>query len=119
MNDEVRPDLVVNLGDDIEDESREADLARYGECQSILRQATAPLVNVAGNHDIDPPEPRRPEPRSGSAAGRSTTRSTCGGWHFVVLHTLEQKDVEIRVPGDAARVARAPIWRRPTGRRSC
>ena len=28
MNEEVHPDLVVNLGDDIEDESREADLAR-------------------------------------------------------------------------------------------
>src|ERR1700757_2226948 len=52
MNDEVRPDLVVNLGDDIEDESREADLARYGECQGILRGARAPLVNVAGNHDL-------------------------------------------------------------------
>ncbi len=33
MNEEVRPDLIVNLGDDIEDESREADLERYGECQ--------------------------------------------------------------------------------------
>src|SRR5580692_2580623 len=52
MNDEVRPDLVVNLGDDIEDESREADLVRYGECQSLLRTARAPLVNVAGNHDL-------------------------------------------------------------------
>lgn len=39
MNDEVKPDLVVNLGDDIEDESREADLQRYGECQAILRTA--------------------------------------------------------------------------------
>ena len=29
MNDVVHPDLVFNLGDDIEDESREADLARY------------------------------------------------------------------------------------------
>src|SRR6516225_1941185 len=52
MNEEVHPDLVVNLGDDIEDESREADLARYGECQTILRAAAAPLVNVAGNHDV-------------------------------------------------------------------
>src|ERR1700722_6518305 len=37
MNAEVQPDLVVNLGDDIEDESREADLERYGQCQRILR----------------------------------------------------------------------------------
>ena len=40
MNDDVHPDLVVNLGDDIEDESREADLVRYGECQvSFARRA--------------------------------------------------------------------------------
>src|SRR5579859_2079093 len=52
MNEELAPDLLVNLGDDIEDESREADLARYAECQAILRTAKAPIVNVAGNHDI-------------------------------------------------------------------
>jgi len=40
MNEEVNPDLVVNLGDDIEDASREDDLLRYGECQAILREAT-------------------------------------------------------------------------------
>src|SRR6266567_7835723 len=51
MNDDVRPDLLVNLGDDIEDESPELDLVRYSECQAILRTAIAPLVNVAGNHD--------------------------------------------------------------------
>jgi len=31
MNETVKPDLLVNLGDDVEDESREADLARYEE----------------------------------------------------------------------------------------
>src|SRR5207302_6207487 len=51
MNEEIRPDLFVNLGDDIEDESRDADLARYEECQSILKTAHAELVNVPGNHD--------------------------------------------------------------------
>src|SRR6185295_12047630 len=51
MNREVKPDLVVNLGDDIEDESLETDRARYAECQRILRGCDAELVNVAGNHD--------------------------------------------------------------------
>src|SRR5262245_6667962 len=51
MRDEVHPDFVVNLGDDIEDESRAADLARYEECQSLLAKAGVPVVNVAGNHD--------------------------------------------------------------------
>ena len=39
MNDRVRPDLLVNLGDDIEDESRDQDLVRYAECQAILKTA--------------------------------------------------------------------------------
>ena len=42
----------MNLGDDIEDESRGADAARYEACQEILRGAGAEIVNVAGNHDM-------------------------------------------------------------------
>lgn len=97
MNDEVRPDLVVNLGDDIEDEAREADLRRYGECQAILRGARAELVNVAGNHDLI--HMNRDDlchfwQRKGPLYYSFDRR----GWHFVVLHTLEKQDVEVRVP---------------------
>ena len=97
MNADVRPDLVVNLGDDIEDESREADLERYGECQSILRAVAAPLVNVAGNHDnvhLNRNDLNRFWQRSGPLYYSFEQR----GWHFVVLHTLEEKGVQIRVP---------------------
>src|ERR1700722_20365976 len=97
MNDEVKPDLVVNLGDDIEDESREADLRRYGECQAILRGANAELVNVAGNHDLIHMN------RDGLCHFWQRTRplyyaSDKAGWHCVVLHTVEKQDVEVRVP---------------------
>ena len=98
VNDEVRPDLVVNLGDDIEDESREADLARYGECQAILRRVNAPVVNVAGNHDsihLNRDDLNRFWQRQGPLY-YSFDR---GGWHFVVLHTIEKKDVDVRIPG--------------------
>ncbi len=98
MNDEVRPDLVVNLGDDIEDESREADLRRYGECQAILRGAKAPLVNVAGNHDTIHLN-REDLNRAWGRSGPLYYAFDAGGWHFVVLHTLERQDVEIRVDG--------------------
>jgi 3',5'-cyclic AMP phosphodiesterase CpdA len=97
MNDEVRPDLVVNLGDDIEDESREADLARYGECQEILRGARAALVNVAGNHDLihlNREDLNGFWRRSGPLYYSLDLR----GWHFVVLHTIERKDVDVRLP---------------------
>lgn len=97
MNDEVRPDMVVNLGDDIEDEDREKDLAQYGACQSILRKANATLVNVAGNHDIihlNMADLNAFWKRSGPLYYSFDE----GPWHFTVLHTIEKKDVEIRVP---------------------
>src|SRR5580692_2757685 len=97
MNEEVKPDLVVNLGDDIEDESREADLARYGECQAILRTARAPLVNVAGNHDLIHMN-REDLSRFWQRTGPLYYSFDLGGWRFVVLHTLEKQDVEVRVP---------------------
>jgi 3',5'-cyclic AMP phosphodiesterase CpdA len=97
MNDEVRPDMIVNLGDDIEDEDREKDLARYGECQSILRTAKATLVNVAGNHDTIHMN-REDLNRFWQRSGTLYYSFDSGDWHFTVLHTLEKKDVEIRVP---------------------
>jgi 3',5'-cyclic AMP phosphodiesterase CpdA len=112
MNDEVRPDFVVNLGDDIEDESRAADLARYGECQAILREATAPLVNVAGNHDVvhlNRDDLERFWQRSGPLYYSFDAR----GWHFVVLHTIEKPDVEIRIPSVQMDWLREDLSREP------
>ncbi len=97
MNDEVKPDLVVNLGDDIEDESREADLRRYGECQGILRGANAELLNVAGNHDLIYMN-RDDLARFWQREGPLYYSLDRGGFHFVVLCTLERKDVEVRLP---------------------
>ncbi len=97
MNDEVRPDFIVNLGDDIEDESREADLARYGECQEILRTATAPVINVAGNHDLIHLN-REDLNRFWQRRGPLYYSFDVRGWHFVVLHTIERQGVDIRIP---------------------
>jgi 3',5'-cyclic-AMP phosphodiesterase len=97
MNDEIRPDLLVNLGDDIEDESREADLTRYTECQDILRTAKAELVNVAGNHDTINLT-RDDLTRIWRHEGPLFYAMDRGGFHLVVLHTLERKDVEVRIP---------------------
>ncbi len=96
MNGVVKPDLVVNLGDDIEDESPEADRARYEECQGILRGASAELVNVAGNHDtiqITSADLQQIWGREGElyyALDR-------GGFHLVVLHTRERKDHDVSI----------------------
>lgn len=104
MNDEVRPALLVNLGDDIEEESPAVDLARYVECQAILRGAKAELVNVAGNHDTIHLRPadllatwgKRPDEKLYASFDRE-------GYHFVVLHTQERKDVEVRVDDEQLR----------------
>lgn len=97
MNEDLRPDLLVNLGDDIEDESRDADLARYTECQDILRTAKAELVNVAGNHDTIHLT-RSDLARIWRREGPLFYSLDRGGFHLVVLHTIEQKDVDIRIP---------------------
>jgi 3',5'-cyclic AMP phosphodiesterase CpdA len=117
MNEEVRPDLFVNLGDDIEDEGREADLARYAECQAILRNAHAELVNVPGNHDtinLGREDLNRIWGREEAPLYRSFDR---GGLHFVVLHTVEKKGKHVELPraqlewveADLARTSRPAI----------
>jgi Icc protein len=103
MNDELRPDLLVNLGDDIEDESREADLARYTECQDILRAAKAELVNVAGNHDtihLTREDLSRVWHRDAGSSPLSPLFYALdrGGFHIAILHTVERKDVDVRIP---------------------
>ena len=97
MNDELRPDLLVNLGDDIEDEGRDADLARYSECQDILRTARAELVNVAGNHDTIHLT-RDDLSRIWRREGPLFYALDRGGHHLVVLHTHERKDLDVRIP---------------------
>jgi 3',5'-cyclic-AMP phosphodiesterase len=93
------PDLLVNLGDDIEDESRQADLARYGECQALLRASRAKVINVAGNHDtvhLTHDDLNRFWERQGNLHYSFDE----GGFHFLVLHTVERKDVDVRIDPD-------------------
>lgn len=104
MNEVVRPDLVVNLGDDIEDEDLEADRERYGACVGTLRGVRAELFHVAGNHDLI-------HLREGdllAAWGRPEIQRLHysfdrGGFHFAVLHTRERKDVDITVGAEQLR----------------
>src|SRR5689334_979263 len=51
MRDEVNPDLIVNLGDVLEDESNEQDRVRYARFVALLREIGKPILHVAGNHD--------------------------------------------------------------------
>ncbi|MCA9624462.1 MAG: metallophosphoesterase, partial [Myxococcales bacterium] len=51
LRDRHRVDLLVNLGDCIEDESPAADAERYRACLQVLEQGGMERVHVAGNHD--------------------------------------------------------------------
>ncbi|MEZ4302430.1 MAG: metallophosphoesterase [Polyangiaceae bacterium] len=123
MNERVRPDLVVNLGDDIEDESPDADLARYRGCIQVLSRAHAERVHVAGNHDTIhlTRDDLRATWGDGPWASSAARRDLCysferGGFHLIVLETHERQDVDITLGEDQLtwltedlRAARLPV----------
>ena len=98
MNEEVKPDLVVNLGDDIEDESPEADRARYADAIGVLGGCRAELVHVAGNHDtIHLGNDDLLSMWGRPVGGELYSSFDRGAYHFVVLHTRERKDHDVSV----------------------
>lgn len=99
MREEVRPDLVVNLGDAIEDETPDLDRRRYRACLDTLRGSGVELVNVAGNHDyynLGPEEIVAAWGRRGPLF-YSLDR---GGVHLVVLYTRHISGVKVVVDDD-------------------
>jgi Icc protein len=98
MRDDVKPDLVVNLGDVLEDESKATDRARYAECMRLLAESGRERLDVAGNHDVvhlDRAELRAFWGLAGDGPlYRSLDRS---GVHLVTLETHETKDVDVRI----------------------
>ena len=98
MNDEVRPDLVLNLGDDIEDEAPELDRARYAEAMRILGGSRAPVLHVAGNHDVALLEPAELRSMWGLAPDGPLYRAeTVRGVEIILLYTHETKDVSVTI----------------------
>lgn len=99
MNREVRPELVINLGDVLEDQSREIDLENYAKFVQLLAELDAPVLHVAGNHDTI-------HLSSSDLCslwkhdGPLHYSRTVGGIHFSVLHTLETKDTAIHLPDE-------------------
>jgi 3',5'-cyclic-AMP phosphodiesterase len=85
MNDVHRPDVVINLGDVIEDESAEADRRRYQEFLDLLDGLHAEVHHVAGNHDLV---------HLSSPAHPPQTSCDVGGVHLVLLCTAVAGAVE-------------------------
>ncbi len=100
------PDVVVNLGDDIEDESEELDRARLRDVMDALGGFRGELLHVAGNHDT-----KYVDDAALLALWRTTKFDQLSapplryalerkGFHLVVLHTHEIKDDKVFLAND-------------------
>lgn len=97
MRDEVNPDLVINLGDVIEDESAEKDRERYGHFVSLLREIGKPVLHVAGNHDTINLTADELCAMWGTSSETTYSRDF-DGFHFAVLRTIEHRSERIELP---------------------
>lgn len=97
MNGIEQPDLVINLGDVIEDKSRDEDLENYGRFIELMRELEAEVIHVAGNHDTInlAEDDLRTFWRTNGPLYYSRD---FGGIHWVVLRTVEIKDTAIHLP---------------------
>jgi 3',5'-cyclic-AMP phosphodiesterase len=97
MNDIEHPDLVINLGDVLEDESRDADLVNYAHFVEILSGTHAEILHVAGNHDqvnLSDADLARLWRHDGPLH----YSRDFGGVHFSVLRTVEIVDTAVHLP---------------------
>jgi 3',5'-cyclic AMP phosphodiesterase CpdA len=99
MRDEVRPDLVINLGDVIEDESPEKDREHYGQFVAMLREIGKPVLHVAGNHDTINLTAADLCAMWGHATA-ATYSQDHHGIHFAVLRTIEHRNERIELPAE-------------------
>jgi 3',5'-cyclic-AMP phosphodiesterase len=102
MRDEVNPDLVINLGDVIEDESAEADRERYAHFVAMLHETGKPVLHVAGNHDTINLTADELCGMWGNASS-ATYSQDHGGVHFSILRTIEHRDERIELPAEQIR----------------
>jgi 3',5'-cyclic-AMP phosphodiesterase len=97
LNRDEKPELVVNLGDAIEDKGHAEDLEEYARFVAVLGGSPARLLHVAGNHDQVNLSDQELCDLWGHEGELHYSRDI-GGVHFAILRTVEQKDVAIHVP---------------------
>ena len=85
MNQRVRPDFVVVLGDVIEDESPSADVDNFTKATDILSGLDMPVHYVFGNHDLVHLTHDQLLGVSGETALNSSV--DVDGWHLVRRHS--------------------------------
>jgi 3',5'-cyclic AMP phosphodiesterase CpdA len=108
MNSVDKPELVVNLGDVIEDKTRPADLAEYARFVGILDGLEAEVRHVAGNHDqINLSQQDLCD--LWRHTGELYYSFDLGGFHFLVLRTDEIRNTAIHLPAEQIEFARRDL----------
>jgi 3',5'-cyclic AMP phosphodiesterase CpdA len=102
MRDQVNPDLVINLGDVIEDESAGQDATRYGHFVAMLREIGKPVIHVAGNHDTINLTADELCAMWGNTSS-ATYSEDHDGVHFAILRTIEHRGERIELPEEQLR----------------
>jgi 3',5'-cyclic-AMP phosphodiesterase len=102
MQQELRPDLVINLGDVLEDEAPEPDRQRYGRFVELLAQIGKPVLHVAGNHDTIHLTPEELCGMWGNTTSPVYSQDH-QGIHFAVLRTIEHRGERIELPEEQIR----------------
>jgi Icc protein len=95
MNRIVRPDLVINLGDVVEDETPEADERHYHQIAQVLRELDCDVLHLTGNHDEVNLSPEQLRALRGPWSAQAPLRA--GGFEVLTLAThsdLERTWVE-------------------------
>ena len=97
MREVARPDLVINLGDVLEDESAVLDRERYARFVALLGEIGKPVLHVAGNHDTINLSTAELCALWGSSDAVTYSRDL-HGVHFAVLRTIEHRGQRIELP---------------------
>ena len=92
---EARLDLIINLGDVVEDSSPSEDRERYQRLMDLLAKVGCPVLHVAGNHDCVNLEPQLAKLWSTPSLYYSYQLDGCS---FFVLHSQETKDTAVHLP---------------------
>ena len=110
MNRVERPDVVVNLGDVVEDESPEADRRNYQQFIDILADLDADVVHVAGNHELV--NLTEDDLRAlWKHEGPLYYSRDVGGVHLAVLHTHHCREIDVHLPPDQLQWLRQDLRR--------
>lgn len=89
VNGRLRPDVVVDLGDRIDNAEPERDAEWDREVRAILEAARAPVLHLRGNHDHPVAAHGGLPPTGAPAPDAGPRRLEVGGWTLIALDTCD------------------------------